>query len=69
MKNIHIIYKQVLRNLGIFMASDNLSISQIEFDDWQNWKNEISNSNSNEELSYIAETHDEWYIRALATIK
>ena len=51
------------------MVSNNIFISPIEFDDWENWKNKINNSNDNEELHNIAETDHEWYIRALAVNK
>ena len=51
------------------MVSNNIFISPIEFDDWENWKIKISSSNDNEELSHIAETHGVWYIRALAVNK
>ena len=51
------------------MVSNNYYISPIRFDHWENWKNKINNSIDNEELRHIAETHSEWYIRALAVNK
>ena len=50
------------------MVSNKIYIPPIEFSDWKNWKNKITNSN-NEELKQIVEHNNIWYICALAVNK